>query len=68
MFEQKAQMVTDGSASGDGVPQAKRKKVTTKPVENWKVKNDRALNISIWLTYNKIDCGHMESLKMCSVH
>ena len=67
MSGQKADGSHGSAAAGDdGAPLAKRRKVTTKTVEKWKVENDRALNTSIWLVYNKLDRDHVESLK-CGV-
>lgn len=43
------------TATASGPPSAKRRKVTISTVDKWKVENDKALNISMWLTFEKLD-------------
>lgn len=55
---------TDSGSSSD-YP-TKKRKVTINTVQKWKTENDKALNTSIWLIYDKLDRDHVEALK-CSV-
>ena len=47
------------------IPQAKKREVTVNTVERWKVDNDKAMNSSMWLTYDKMTTNHecVDSLK-----
>ena len=47
-------------------PPAKRRKVTVTTVNKWKAENDKALNTTAWLTFEKLDRDHVALLK-CSV-
>ena len=46
--------------------QPKKRKVTISTVEKWKKESDKAINTTLWLAYEKLDCDHVASLK-CSV-
>ena len=47
-------------------PPAKRRKVTVSTVNKWKIENDKALNTSMWLTFEKLGRDHVALLK-CTV-
>ena len=40
------------------IPQAKKHAVTVHTFERWKVDNDKAMNSSMWLTYDKMTTNH----------
>ena len=50
----------------DDAPPAKRRKIMVQTVNKWKAENDKALNTSTWLVFEKLDRDHVASLK-CSV-
>ena len=49
-----------------GPAPSKKRKVTINTVEKWKKESDKAINTTVWLTYEKFDRDHVASLK-CSV-
>ena len=53
-------------ATASGPPSVKRSKVTINTLNKWKVENDKALNTSMWLTFEKLDRDHVALLK-CNV-
>ena len=46
--------------------QPKKRMVTISTVEKWKKESDKAINTTVWLAYEKLDCDRVASLK-CSV-
>ena len=50
-------------ATIEDAPPAKRRKVMVNIVNKWKAENDKALNTSTWLTFEKLDCDHMALVK-----
>lgn len=55
-----------GSTTSDRAPDSKRRIVTARTVEKWKLENDKALSTTTWLTYKMADRDNVESLA-CSV-
>ena len=53
-------------ATTEDAPPAKRRKVMVNIVNKWKAENDKVLNTSTWLTFEKLDRDHMALVK-CSV-
>ena len=54
--------MAESTASAE-LPPTKRRKVTVNSVNKWKVENDKALNTSMWLTFEKLGsavCGRFE--------
>ena len=47
--------------------QPKKRKVTISTVEKWKKESNNAINTTLWLAYEKLDCDHVASLKCSSV-
>ena len=55
-----------GSTASAELPPTKRRKVTVNSVNKWIVENDKALNTSMWLTFEKLGREHVALLK-CAV-
>ena len=47
-------------------PPCKKRSITAKTVDKWIVKNDKALNVMLWLQYDRKDCEYVPSMK-CAV-
>ena len=50
------------STAGAELPPKKRRKVTVNTVNKWRVENDKALNTSMWLTFEKLGREHVALL------
>ena len=50
----------------DGGPPRKKRGITAKTVDKWIAENDKALNTTTWLQYDKVDREYVTSLK-CSM-
>ena len=54
------------STASAELPPTKRRKVIVNTVNKWRVENDKALNTSMWLTFEKLGREHVALLK-CAV-
>ena len=68
-MSERKRKAASGSAALDidnDLPPSKKRGVTTKTVEKWIADNDKTLNTTAWLKYDKADREHVATLK-CSV-
>jgi len=57
---------SSGFNADSDLPPSKKHGVTTKTVDKWIADNDKTLNTTTWLKYDKADREHVATLK-CSV-
>ena len=53
------------SVAQDEGPSCKKRGVTSKTVDKWIAKNDKTLNMTMWLKYDRLDREYVSSLKSC---
>ena len=54
------------SSEDPNAPDPKRRSITARTVEKWKLENDKTLNTATWLTYQMADRDHVKTIA-CSV-